>query len=79
LIVGIGLMPKRQPVVEIIHPLVVESLRKKTPAERLQQAFGMWECAMTVMRSSIKRDHPDWSIEQVQQEIFRRVRRKELR
>lgn len=72
-------MPTRQPVVEIIHPMMVESLRKKTPAERLKQAFGMWDFAMTVMRSSIKRDHPDWSTEQIQHEIFRRVRRKELR
>ncbi|MBA4030476.1 MAG: hypothetical protein C0478_06235 [Planctomyces sp.] len=55
---------------------VVEILRKKTPSEKLSQAFAMWDFAMVIMRSSIRRDHPDWSNEEVQREIFRRVRRR---
>ena len=39
-------MKPRRPVVEILDPFVVESLRKKTPAERLAMAFGMWDFAM---------------------------------
>lgn len=67
------------PVVEILDSMSVKILRQKTPAERLQQAFGMWDFAMVVMRSSIVRDHPDWSDQQIQQEIFRRVRHRDLK
>lgn len=66
-------MPKRQPVVEIIHPMVVESLRKKTPAERLQMAFGMWECAKNFIRGVLRQEHPDWTEEQILRETARRL------
>lgn len=33
----------RRPVVEILDPMIVEILRQKAPAERLAQAFRMWE------------------------------------
>jgi hypothetical protein len=64
----------RIPVVEILDPMTVQFLQNKTPAERLQQAFRMWEFAMSIMRASITRDNPLWSEDQIQQEICRRVR-----
>jgi hypothetical protein len=67
-------MTNRPPVVEIIEPMVVESLRRMTPAERLAQAFEMWDFAATMMNSGIRQQRPDWSTEQIQREIRRRVR-----
>lgn len=67
-------MSSRPPVVEFPDRELIESLRRLTPAERLRQAFAMWDFAMTVMRASIRRDHSDWTDEQVQREIFQRIR-----
>ena len=61
------------PVVELLDPVVVEILRKKTPAERLAQAFRIWETARLVIRSSIQQQHPDWSEEQVRRETANRL------
>lgn len=66
-------MPSRQPVVEIIHPLVVESLRRKTPAERLKQAFAMWDFAKTMIRGVLRQEHPDWTEEEILREAARRL------
>ena len=63
----------RTPVVEVIDPLVVEILRQKTPAERLAQAFEMWEFASTMLTSVIRQEHPDWTPAQIQGEIRRRM------
>jgi len=67
-------MNPRRPVVEIIDPMVVEILRQKSPAERLSQAFGMWDFAISVLNSAIRRDHPEWTPSQIQREIRRRIR-----
>ena len=67
-------MKPRRPVVEILDPFVVESLRKKTPAERLAMAFGMWDFAMGMMQANLRREYPEWTTEELQREIRRRVR-----
>lgn len=66
-------MQTRQPVVEIIHPIVVESLRKMSPAERLNQAFAMWESARDMVRGVLRQEHPDWTEEQILREAARRL------
>ena len=66
-------MSDRRSVVELIDPQVVEICRRKTPAERLEQAFQMWNTARIVIRSSIQQQHPDWTDEQVQRETARRL------
>ena len=66
-------MQTRQPVVEIIHPLVVDSLRQKTPSERLNQAFGMWDFAKNMIRGVLRQEHPDWTEEQILREAARRL------
>jgi hypothetical protein len=67
-------MGNRQPVVEQLDPIVVESLRRMTPAERLARAFERWDFANEMMTSVIRQEHPQWSTVQIQREIFRRVR-----
>lgn len=66
-------MSDRKPVIELLDPMVVDCLRKLTPAQKLAQAFSMWDFAMVVMKASIRHDHPDWSSEQIQKEIVRRL------
>lgn len=66
-------MNARVPVVEIIDPMVVEILRKKTPVERLAQAFAMWESARIMTLGAIRHQHPEWSEEQVLREAASRL------
>ncbi len=61
-------MNPRRPVVEIIDPMMVEILRKKTPAERLKVAFGMWESARVMIRGVLRQQHPEWSESQILRE-----------
>ena len=66
-------MASRQPVVEIIDQMTVDILRKKTPAERMEIATGMWESARVMLRGAIRQEHPDWTDEAINQEIARRI------
>lgn len=67
-------MSTRQPVVETMDTMMVEVMRNKTPAERLAIAFRMWESARTMVSESVRKMHPDWSDDDVEQEIATRIR-----
>jgi len=67
-------LPPREPVVELLDPLVADSLRRMTPAQRLNRAFEMWDFAIEMLTSVLKQEHPDWTPEQIQRERFRRIR-----
>ena len=58
---------------EVPDDAVVEVLRRLTPAERLAIANRMWVSARQVVEFVVRRDHPNWNGEQVQQEIVRRM------
>ncbi len=66
-------MTPRQPVLEIIDQMMVDVLRKMTPAERLNIATGMWESARVMVRGAVRHEHPEWSDAQVNREIARRI------
>jgi hypothetical protein len=66
-------MSPRQPVVERIDPQVAAILRHKTPAEKLEMAFGMWRFARDTIRRVVAMQHPDWTPEEVQRETARRL------
>lgn len=66
-------MTPRQPVVEIIDEMTVNVLRKKTPAERLEIATGMWDSARVMIRGVLRQEHPEWSDEAIDREIARRI------
>ena len=59
--------------VEIVDEDVARILRTKTGAERLRIAFGMWASARRMLKSMLTADHPDWSEEQVREEVGRRL------
>jgi hypothetical protein len=58
---------------EVPDDAIVDVLRRLTPAERLAIANGMWVSARQVVGFVVRRNHPDWSDEQVQHEIVRRM------
>ena len=58
---------------EVPDDAVVEVLRRLTPGERLAIANRMWVSARQVVEFVVRRDHPNWNGEQVQQEIARRM------
>lgn len=68
-------MSTTKPCVEIIEAEMVEALRQIPPSRKLSQMFGMWDFALTVMKASIRAEHPDWTAEQIQREILRRMAR----
>lgn len=48
-------------------------LRSKTPAERLEIAFGMWRYAQNTILRIVQAEHPEWAPVEVQRETARRL------
>jgi hypothetical protein len=61
--------------IELLHPLVAEILRKKTPTERLAMAFESNRFVRARLKAHLRDQHPEWSDEQIRAEIARRVQR----
>jgi len=66
-------MDNREPVVEVMDPLMVEVMRNKTPQERLAIAFRMWNSARVMLRGVLRQEHPEWNDEAIDREIARRI------
>lgn len=45
---------------------MIEVLRSKTPAERLQIMAGMWRSARDMYRRLLRAEHPEWTEEELQ-------------
>jgi hypothetical protein len=58
--------------IELLHPKVVEILRKKTPTERVAMIFEANRSLHRRLAAHLRQEHPDWSDAEVQQEIARR-------
>ncbi len=56
-----------------ISPEMAAVYRQKTPEERLQIGFGMWRAARKLVEAGIRRQHPEWSDDQVNGEIAYRM------
>ncbi len=63
----------RQFADEVVSDEMARVLREKTPAERLQIAFGMWRSASRMILVNLRRQHPDWTSRQLEQETARRI------
>lgn len=59
--------------IEVLHPVVAEILRRKTPAERAQQASDLNRFARTAIDSHLRFLHPEWTDQQVHEELLRRL------
>ena len=59
--------------IDMIDDAMADILRQKTPAERLAVANGMWRFARDMLQATIARQHPDWSEEEVNRLVARRL------
>jgi hypothetical protein len=61
------------PAVEVMHPEVARALRAMPGMERLRLAHEAWEMARDRLTEYVAFPHPDWSPEDVQREVARRL------
>ena len=63
----------RRYVIEVVDPAMAAILRQKTEADRLRIAWGMWRSARTMLENLMRAEHADWSEDEVQQVVARRL------
>jgi hypothetical protein len=61
--------------IELLEPEMVELLRTKTPAEKLAMAFACNRTMRLRLEGHLRTIHPDWSEQEILQEIARRMSR----
>jgi hypothetical protein len=60
-------------MIEVVDPAMVDVLRNKTPAERIQMIGAANRTARILAAAGIRYRHPDWTEAQVHEEVLRRV------
>jgi len=66
-------MPSRFQHIDVIDDRVAEILRQKTDAERMATVDQMWRFARDMIRNNLRRDHPDWTEEELDRTTARRL------
>ena len=66
-------MATRERRIEVIDPAMAEVLRRKTPAERLEIGSRLWVHARDLLRAHLGAKHPEWSEEEVDHAVARRL------
>ena len=59
--------------IESVDESMAEIYRKKSPAERLRIAFGLWRSARTLLLNLLRDANPDWDEKHLQREVARRI------
>lgn len=59
--------------IEVVDPFVADCLRKKTFSERMEMVFEANRTMRLLIAGRLKTDHPEWSDEQIQAEVARRM------
>jgi hypothetical protein len=59
--------------IEVIDDACARIYASKSPAERLKIASGMWRSAKKLLTISIKFQYPQWSEQEVNREVSRRL------
>jgi hypothetical protein len=63
---------RREISVEVVDEEFAALLRSRTPEERLKAAASHARYLRRALRSQLESLHPEWSAEQIQQELMRR-------
>ncbi|HLA85618.1 MAG TPA: hypothetical protein VJL29_12565 [Thermoguttaceae bacterium] len=63
----------RPPCIELLDPMVVEILRRKTPTERVAMALEANRTVRLRLAGHLRTAHPDWDDAAIQREIARRM------
>ena len=58
---------------ESVDQTMAEIYKKKTPAQRLQIAFGLWRSTKIMLVNILRSLHPEWDDERLQREAARRI------
>ena len=58
---------------EVVDDLMGDILRRKSPLERLEMAFGLWRSARHLLVAILRGLHPDWDEKTLQREVSRRM------
>jgi hypothetical protein len=61
--------------IEVMDDRVAEIMRRKTPAEKLAMASGMWRSAYTMVYHSLKQQNESWSEDELKRQTARRMLR----
>jgi hypothetical protein len=60
---------------EPLHPIQAERLRAMSPAEKWEVAKGLLRTARQTRRAGIALRHPEWSPQQIEQELAHELAR----
>ncbi|MBC7820520.1 MAG: hypothetical protein IAG10_26850 [Planctomycetaceae bacterium] len=58
---------------EVVDQAVADIMRQKTPAEKVAMVGAAHRTAKRLMAAGIRRTHPNWSDDKVQDEVIRRL------
>lgn len=58
---------------EVIDNQMAEVLRQKSDSQRLRSVDAFWNSARAILKAAIRTEHPEWSLDQVQIEVARRI------
>jgi ABC-type transport system involved in cytochrome bd biosynthesis fused ATPase/permease subunit len=59
--------------IEVVDDKVAEILKTKSGMERLNMVWEAWTFFDKTVKAYLKNRHPEWTDEQIQKEIIRRV------
>ena len=65
------------PVIEPLHPIQREALRKMSPAEKWKISLGLLEMATESRLVALRQAHPDWPDDRLRDELAAERRRGE--
>jgi hypothetical protein len=58
---------------DVMDPEMVRILRAKSDREKFEIGAGMWRSARDMLRNYLRGEHPQWSNDQVDREVARRL------
>ncbi len=59
--------------IEVVDDLMAEVLRRKTPAERIEIGFKLWEATRSMLMAHLGKTHPEWDAQKLEREVARRL------
>ncbi len=59
--------------IEVLDQAMADVLRHKTPAQRLQIGFALWDSTKRMLTAQLSAEHPDWAPTRISQEVLRRL------
>ncbi len=58
--------------IEMVDDRMAEILRSKSPFDRLQIGFSLWQSARAFLSAHLGKTHPEWDKAEIQKEISQR-------